>query len=107
MAHGTGILFRLDRIDFDAYGRVQIRDDEAAGRLHSLLRQADAIACRSGCGIPLACDSALIRREELVQNGPVLLINNADFASIIRKRKAVDAREAVIVFEPYRAMQAG
>jgi len=107
VTHGTGILFRLDRIDFDAYGRVQIKDDEAAGGLHGLLRQADAIACRSGCGIPLACDSALIRREELVQNGPVLLINNADFASIIRKRKAVDAREAVIVFEPYRAMQAG
>ena len=106
MAHGRGILFKLDLIDFDTYGRAQINDQDASCALHTLLREADAIACRSGCGIPLACDSALIRREELVQTGPSLLINNADFASIIRKRKAVDAREAVIVFEPYRAMQA-
>ncbi|WP_300528355.1 hypothetical protein [Maricaulis sp.] len=107
MGYGHGIAFKLDLIDFDAYGRARINDDEASGELHALLRDADAVACRSGCGLPLACDSALIRREELVQTGPSLLINNADFASIIRKRKAVDAREAVIVFEPYRAVAAG
>ncbi|MFY0638122.1 hypothetical protein [Maricaulis maris] len=97
-----GILFHLDDIRFDAYGRALIRDAAAAQRLQGLLNQADAIACRSGCGAPLSCDTALILREELTSLGPDLLVNNAEFSTIIRKRKAVGADEAVIVFSVYR-----
>jgi len=34
------------------------------------------------------------------------MINNADFAAIIRKRKAVDARDVVIVFDAYQRVDA-
>jgi hypothetical protein len=100
-----GILFHLDDVRFDAYGRALIADQAAAGRMRGLLRQVDAIACRSGCGAPLSCDSALILAEELTGIGPDLLVNNADFATIIRKRKAVGALEAVIVFSVYRKVE--
>ena len=65
MSTEWGVLFHLDAVRFDAYGR------------------------------------ALILREELTSVGPDLLVNNADFATIIRKRKAVGAEEAVIVFSTY------
>jgi len=100
----TGVLFRLDDIDFDAYGRVKLNDEDAIHSLDRLFADADAIACRSGCGAPLSCDTALINARDLVRIGPDLIVNNADFATIIRKRKAVDAREAVIVFEQYRCV---
>jgi hypothetical protein len=102
MTNGYGVVFKLDAVGFDPYGRVFVADPDASRHLHALLERADAISCRSGCGAPLSCDTALITRSELVQIGPELLINNADFASIIRKRKAVEAREAVIVFTEYR-----
>ncbi len=99
-----GILFRLDRVGFDAFGRVTLSDSDTLDALDALFADADAIACRSGCGAPLSCDTALIEAQHLIRVGPVALINNADFANIIRKRKAVDAREAVIIFESYRAL---
>ncbi len=37
--------------------------------------------------------------------GPGLLVNNPDFATIIRKRKAVGAEEAVIAFSLYRRVE--
>lgn len=104
MPSDWGILFHLDEIRYDDYGRVLIGDRAAAARLGGLLTRGDAIACRSGCGLPLSCDTALILREELVGLGPDLLINNADFGTIIRKRKAVGASEAVIVFSVYRKL---
>jgi len=100
-----GILFHLDDIRFDLYGRALIGDAAAARLMQGLLSQADAIACRSGCGAPLSCDTALVLREELTGIGPDLLVNNADFSTIIRKRKAVGAIEAVIVFSVYRRVQ--
>ncbi|MDF1768158.1 hypothetical protein [Maricaulis sp.] len=100
-----GILYHLDDIRFDAYGRALIGDRAAAQRMQGLLSQADAIACRSGCGAPLSCDTALILREELTRLGPDLLVNNAEFSTIIRKRKAVGAIEAVIVFSVYRRVE--
>jgi hypothetical protein len=104
MAQGRGVLFHLNSVGFDPYGRVFIADRDAARALGEMLGQADAISCRSGCGAPLSCDTALITCEELVRIGPELLVNNADFASIIRKRKAVGAEEAVIVFNIYKEM---
>ncbi|RKR00377.1 hypothetical protein [Maricaulis maris] len=102
MSTEWGVLFHLDAVRFDAWGRALIADRLAARRMQGLLTEADAIACRSGCGAPLSCDTALILREELTGVGPDLLVNNADFATIIRKRKAVGAEEAVIVFSLYR-----
>lgn len=104
MAQGRGVLFHLNSVGFDPFGRVFIADRDAAHALADMLGKADAISCRSGCGAPLSCDTALITREELVRMGPELLVNNADFASIIRKRKAVGAEEAVIVFNIYKEM---
>ncbi|SDM24663.1 hypothetical protein [Maricaulis salignorans] len=104
MAQGRGVLFHLSSVGFDPFGRVFIADRDASIALGEMLSQADAISCRSGCGAPLSCDTALITREELVRVGPELLVNNADFASIIRKRKAVGAEEVVIVFNIYREM---
>jgi len=101
----SGIVFDLEKLAFDAYGRVLIQDRKACSRLCLLFDKADAIACRSGCGAPLSCDTALILRDELHQSGPVMTINNADFASIIRKRKAVNAHEAVIVFTEYMRLE--
>ncbi|WP_323762212.1 hypothetical protein [Maricaulis sp.] len=100
-----GILYHLEDIRFDSYGRVLVGDTAAAQRMQGLLDQADAIACRSGCGAPLSCDTALILREELTHLGPDLLVNNADFSTIIRKRKAVGADEAVIVYSVYRRVE--
>ena len=97
-----GVLFHLDNLRYDAFGRVLIGDRDAASRLAALFDKGDALACRSGCGAPLSCDTALIARDELVGLGPDLLINNPDFGTIIRKRKAVGAQEAVIVFTVYR-----
>jgi hypothetical protein len=107
MTIGRGVVFNLEAVGFDPYGRVFVADREASSRVQSMLRRADAISCRSGCGAPLSCDTALITRTELVQIGPELLINNADFAAIIRKRKAVEAREAVIVFTEYMEIEDG
>lgn len=104
MMAGRGVVFDLEALGFDAFGRVIVSDTHAAQTLQEMLDAADAISCRSGCGAPLSCDTALITREELLQAGPDLLVNNADFAAIIRKRKAVDAREAVIVFTEYREL---
>ena len=67
-------------------------------------RWGGSISCATS--LPLACDSALIQRDELTQIGPKLPINNADFAAIIRKRKAVDARDVVIVFDAYQRVDA-
>lgn len=103
----TGILIRLDQVRFDEFGRLILADAAARRGLDSLFRRADALACRSGCGAPLSCDTALICREELTTLGPELLINNADFATIIRKRKAVGARDTVIVFEAYQRLVPG
>jgi len=105
MSSEWGVLFHLDAIGFDAFGRAVIADRTAARRMQGLLAEADAIACRSGCGAPLSCDTALILREELTGVGPDLLVNNADFSTIIRKRKAVGAEEAVIVFSVYRRVE--
>jgi hypothetical protein len=105
MSYERGIVFNLDQVGFDPYGRVIISDRQASQALGDILSYADAISCRSGCGAPLSCDTALITSKELFQNGPDLMINNADFAAIIRKRKAVDAREAVIVFSIYKKMK--
>lgn len=102
MSTTVGIVFDLDAVRFDPYGRVVISDRAAGGRMASVLEQADAIACQSGCGAPLSCDTALIAREEVVRIGPDYLVNNPDFGTIIRKRKAVGANEAVIVFSVYR-----
>ena len=99
-----GVLFRLEAVDFDPFGRVRLADRDAVGALEDLFEEADALACRSGCGAPLSCDTALIDTRQLIRIGPDLIVNNADFASIIRKRKAVNAREAVIVFESYKAL---
>lgn len=107
MAQGRGVLFHLDAVGFDPYGRVFLADRDAARALAEMLGQADAISCRSGCGAPLSCDTALITREELMRLGPELVVNNADFASIIRKRKAVGAEEAVIVFNIYKEVPGG
>ncbi|WP_417491149.1 hypothetical protein [Maricaulis sp.] len=104
MAKGRGVLFHLNSVGFDPYGRVFIGDREASRALAELLGKADAISCRSGCGAPLSCDTALITREELVRIGPELIVNNPDFGAIIRKRKAVGAEEAVIVFNVYREL---
>ena len=105
MTSQKGVLFHLEQLHFDAYGRVCIGDRDAAGNLAALLAAgADAIACRSGCGAPLSCDTALITRNEFVQCGPDLLVNNADFAAIVRKRKAIGATEAVVVFTTYQEM---
>ncbi|MHA6287295.1 hypothetical protein [Maricaulis sp. CAU 1757] len=106
MNSGHGVLFRLDTLRFDAFGRILVTDPPAAIRLTRLSDTADAIACRSGCGAPRSCDTALIRAEELVQLGDVLLVDNADFARIIAKRKATGASEAVIVFWRYREVGA-
>lgn len=100
----VGVLFNLQLIDFDAYGRVRLGDHEAVKSLQRLFGQADALACRSGCGAPLSCDTALITEKEMLRIGPEILVNNADFANIIRKRKAVNAHETVIVFESYKAL---
>lgn len=105
MAGDRGILFKLGEVRFDPYGRVLVADRTAAGALAEMLSGADAIACRSGCGAPLSCDTALITTEDLMQNGPDLLINNADFASIIRKRKAVGSTETIIIFTTYREVR--
>ena len=104
MSTEWGVLFHLEAVRFDAWGRLLIADRTAARRMQGLLAEADAIACRSGCGAPLSCDTALILREELTGVGPDLLVNNADFATIIRKRKAVGAEETVIVFSLYRKL---
>lgn len=101
-----GVRFRLDLVGFDEFGRVRLVDPDAAAALEEILETADAIACRSGCGAPLSCDTALIEAGQLVRIGPHLVINNADFANIIRKRKAVDARDTIIVFESYKAIGA-
>ena len=106
MTSARGIRFDLSKVRFDEHGRALVLDRETAGQIHRMLETADAIACQSGCGLPLACDSALIQRDELTQIGPKLLINNADFAAIIRKRKAVDARDVVIVFDAYQRVDA-
>lgn len=100
-----GVLFHLEALDFDPFGRVRVSDIEAIKALEALFNDADALACRSGCGAPLSCDTALIDAGQIIRIGPELIVNNADFASIIRKRKAVDAREAVIVFESYKALK--
>jgi hypothetical protein len=105
MSVGRGILFNLNKIGFDSYGRVLVSDRRAASTLCGLLDIADAIACRSGCGAPLNCDTALISRDEILQIGPDLLINNADFASIIRKRKAATTDETVLVFTEYKKLK--
>ena len=102
MSATIGIVFDLDDVGFDPYGRVMISDRAAGGRMAGVLQQADAIACHSGCGAPLSCDTALIAREEVVRIGPDYLVNNPDFGTIIRKRKAVGAHEIVIVFSVYR-----
>jgi hypothetical protein len=98
----VGILFELDAIRFDPYGRVLIADRQGAHRLLGVLAGADAVACSSGCGAPLSCDTALIARHDVVKLGPDLLVNNPDFGTIIRKRKAVGMRETVIVFSVYK-----
>ncbi len=105
MTSARGIRFDLSQVRFDDYGRALVLDRTTAEAMHALLGEADAIACQSGCGLPLACDSALIQRHELTQIGPELLINNADFAAIIRKRKAVDAKDVVIAFDSYRRIE--
>jgi hypothetical protein len=105
MTGDRGILINLRQTRFDDYGRVLLADRQAAGAMGKMLTGADAIACRSGCGAPLSCDTALIRTEDLMQNGPDLLINNADFASIIRKRKAVGSTETIIIFTTYREIR--
>lgn len=106
MTSARGIRFDLSRVRFDDYGRVTILNVETVEALHGLLARADAIACQSGCGLSLACDRALIRRDEVTQLGPELVINNPEFAAIIRKRKAVDARDVVIVFDAFRLVDA-
>lgn len=105
MTSARGIRFDLAQVRFDDYGRTLILDRKTAEALHAMLGEADAIACQSGCGLPFACDSALIQRHELTQIGTELLINNADFAAIIRKRKAVEARTVVINFDAYRRIE--
>lgn len=105
MPQGCAVTFRLDRVDFDPFGRVVLTDRASAAALGGLFDQADAIACESGCGAPLSCDTALIRRDQLIRIGPDLLVNNADFATIIRKRKAVQAEHAVIMFRVYREIE--
>lgn len=107
MTASRALLIDLVSAGFDPYGRVCLSDPHAVTGLSELLRDADAIACESGCGAPLSCDTALIRRDELVRLGPNLLINNAQFAAIIRKRKAVNAREAIIEFRRYRELDGG
>lgn len=102
MSSDAGIVFNLSEIAFDPYGRVVVSDKAAARRMLELLADADAMACQSGCGLPLSCDTALIAREDLVRIGPELIVNNPDFGTIVRKRKAVGAHEAVIVFSVYR-----
>lgn len=102
MTSYRGILFNLNALGFDPFGRVFVADRAASEAMGDMLARVDAIACHSGCGAPLSCDTALITREELVRIGPDLVVNNADFAAIIRKRKAVDAQEAVLVFTGYR-----
>ena len=104
MPSDWGILFKLDAVGYDGCGRVVLSDADAAARLATLFRHADALSCRSGCGLPLSCDTAMITREEVTGIGPDLLINNPDFGTIMRKRKAVGAREAVIVFSIYRRL---
>ena len=105
MTSARGIRFDLAQVRFDDYERTLILDRKTAEALHAMLGEADAIACQSGCGLPFACDSALIQRHELTQIGTELLINNADFAAIIRKRKAVEARTVVITFDAYRRIE--
>ena len=105
MADRTAIAFTLAELGFDAYGRVVISDQAAARRMLDLFERADALSCQTGCGLPLACDTALIARGELTGMGPGLLVNNPDFATIIRKRKAVGAEEAVIAFSLYRRVE--
>ena len=107
MAAARAVTFNLDAVGFDPYGRIFIADRAASQALREMLVDADAISCRSGCGAPLNCDTALITRQELLQIGPDLLVNNPDFGSIIRKRKAVDAKQAVIVFTIYREVENG
>lgn len=102
MSADAGIVFDLDSLSFDPYGRVVVSDKAAARRMLELLASADAMSCQSGCGAPLSCDTALIARDQLVRIGPDLIVNNPDFGTIVRKRKAVGAREAVIVFSVYR-----
>ena len=102
MSANVGIVFDLDQLGFDPYGRVMISDRAAGARMAGVLEQADAMACHSGCGAPLSCDTALIAREELVRIGPDYLVNNPDFGTIIRKRKAVGAHDVVIVFSVSR-----
>jgi hypothetical protein len=105
MCADIGIVFELDEIAFDPHGRVVVSDKAAGVRIMELLAEADAISCRSGCGAPLSCDTALITRTEAVRIGRDVLVNNPDFAAIIRKRKAVGAGEAVIVFSVYKKME--
>lgn len=102
MSSDAGIVFDLTRLTFDPYGRIVVSDRDAARRMLELLADADAMACQSGCGLPLSCDTALISRDELIRIGPDLIVNNPDFGTIVRKRKAVGAHEAVIVFSVYR-----
>lgn len=107
MSTYRGILFNLKALGFDPFGRVFVADRQASEAMGDMLDRVDAVACHSGCGAPLSCDTALITKEELVRIGPDLVINNADFAAIIRKRKAVDAQEAVLVFTGYREADLG
>ena len=104
MSRARGIAFNLDQLGFDAYGRVCIRDEAVRSALQDVLDQADALACQTGCGLPSGCETALLTREEFTQFGRDLLVSNADFAQIIRKRKAMDALETVIVFTGYKAV---
>ena len=52
MSATVGIVFDLDDVGFDPYGRVMISDQAAGARMAGVLVQADAMACHSGCGAP-------------------------------------------------------
>ena len=100
------LLLDLEKTGFDAYGRVELSDRDNARALRDLLAQGDALAVFGrGCS-RLYCDTALLRAEELVQMGAALLVDNADFAALIRKRKACETGAARLEARLYKEVAA-
>ena len=100
------LMLNLDLTLFDAYGRVEIVDRRSADALRALMKNGDALAVFGrGCS-RLYCDTALLQADELVQLGGALLVDNAAFANLIRKRKAAETGAARLEVRLYREVKA-
>jgi predicted component of type VI protein secretion system len=96
------LTFNLDAVEVDPFGRVALLNRTDGAELRLLLQEADAAVCRHGAGGAMGWTTALIREEELLQWGGALVIDNAGFAEILRRMKAVETSPARLAFTTFR-----